>query len=62
MRLQIDRKIEIVRLIERAPGLYAQASDPDDPSKNAPALNEGPEFAPDIAVKQGDLLLVKVIE
>ena len=62
MRLQTDRRIEIVRLIEQAPGLYSQARDPDDPSMNARAINEGREFAPDIAVQKGDLLLVKVIE
>jgi hypothetical protein len=62
MKLNTDRKIEIIRLVEQSPGLYAQAKDPDDPSLNAPAIEYAREFAPKIEAKAGDLLLVKVLE
>jgi len=62
VRLQTDRKIEILRLVRIGDGAYAEAKDPDDPSRNAPAINESKEFAPEIAVRPGDLLLVKVLE
>ena len=62
MRLQTNLKIEIIRVTEQAPGLYVQAKDPDDPSMNAPAINEGRDFAPDFDAKPGDLLLIKVLE
>lgn len=62
MRLQVDRKIEVIRLLEQATGLYTQMKDPDDPSMNAPAVEYSREFAPEIDVKAGDLLLVKVLE
>lgn len=62
MKLQTDRRIEIVRVTEQAPGLYAETRSADDPRTNAPAINEGRDFAPDFAAKQGDLLLIKVLE
>jgi len=62
MRLQTDRKIEILRLVRIGDGTYVEAKDPDDPGRNAPAINESKEFAPEIAVARGDLLLVKVLE
>lgn len=62
MRLQTDRKIEIIRLLEQAPGLYTEAKDPDYPNLNAAAINEGRDFAPDFEAKPGDLLLIKVLE
>jgi hypothetical protein len=62
MRLQTDRKIEIIRLTEQAPGLYSEAKDSDDPTMRAPAINEGREFAPDFEARPGDLLLIKVLE
>ena len=61
MRLQTDRKIEILRLVRIGDGTYVEAKDPDDPARNAPAINESKEFAPEIAVAPGDLLLVKVL-
>jgi len=62
MKLNTDRKIEVIRLVEQAPGLYAEAKDPDDPSLNAPALEYSRVFAPEIDAKQNDLFLVKVLE
>jgi len=62
MKLQTDRKIEISRVIEHAKGIYTDARDLDDETLNAPATIEGKEFAPEIEVKVGDLLLVKVLE
>ncbi len=62
MKLQSDRKIEILRLVRAGDGIYAEAGDPADPSRNTPAINESKEFAPEIAVAPGDLLLVKVLE
>jgi cobalamin biosynthesis Mg chelatase CobN len=62
MRLQTDRKIEILRLVRTGEGTYAEARDPEDPTRNASAIDEGREFAPEIAVAAGDLLLVKVLE
>ena len=62
MRLQTDRKIEILRLVRTGNATYAEAKDPDDPTRNAPAIDETKEFAPEIAVGPGDLLLVKVLE
>jgi hypothetical protein len=60
MRLQTDRSIEIVRLVKTG-DTYAEAKDPDDPTRNAPAINEGREFAPEFEAKAGDLLLIKVL-
>ena len=62
MKLQTDRKIEILRLVRTGAQTYAEAKDPDDPERNAPAINESREFAPEIAVEPGDLLLIKVLE
>jgi hypothetical protein len=62
MRLQTDRKIEIIRLVAQGPGLYAEAKDADDPSRNAPAIDAGREFAPPIDVQAGDLILVRILE
>jgi len=62
MRLNTDRKIEVLRLVQQAPGHYAEAKDPDDPSKNAPAVEFSQEYAPAIEAKAGDLLLIKVLE
>ena len=62
MKLQTDRKIEILRLLRRGDGVYVEAKDPDDPSRNAPAIDEGRDYAPEISVMPGDLLLVKVLE
>ena len=62
MKINADRKVEVIRLVEQAPGLYTQAKDPDDPSMNAPAVEFSREYAPEIEAKAGDLLLVKVLE
>jgi len=61
MKLQTDRKIEILRLVRTGDGCYAEAKDRDDPGCNAPAINESREFAPEIAAVPGDLFLVKVL-
>ena len=62
MKLQTDRRIEILRLVKTGDGTYAEAKDPNDPSMNAPAIDENPEFAPEIAAAPGDLLLVRILE
>jgi hypothetical protein len=62
MRLQTDRKIEIVRLVKIGEHQYAEAPDDQDPSKLEDAVIESREFAPEIDVMPGDLLLVKVLE
>ncbi|HVZ01910.1 MAG TPA: hypothetical protein VHA35_20565 [Dongiaceae bacterium] len=62
MRLQTDRKIEILRLVRTGAATYAEARDSDDPARNAPAIVESREFAPEIAVAAGDLLLIRVLE
>lgn len=63
MRLQTDRKIEIIRLVKTGPGTYAEVPDDGDPSTRADdALIEGREYAPEIEAEAGTLLLVKVLE
>ncbi len=62
MRLQTDRKIEILRVIRTDAHAYADAPDPDDADHFAPAINEGRDFAPDFQAEPGDLLLIKVLE
>jgi hypothetical protein len=62
MKLNTDRRIEVIRLAEQAPGLYSEAKDPDDPTMKAPAIEYSREFAPALDVKAGDLLLIKVLE
>jgi hypothetical protein len=62
MRLQTDRKIEIVRVIRTGDHAYADAPDPESTEHYAPAINEGTDFAPDFEAKPGDLLLIKVLE
>ena len=61
MRIQTDTKIEIVRGVAQAPGLYSEAKDPDDATMNAPAVIEGKEFAPPIDAKPGDIFIIKVL-
>ena len=55
MKLQTDRKIEILRLVRVDASTYAEAKDPDDPTRNAPAINESREFAPEIALQLAPL-------
>jgi hypothetical protein len=62
MRLQTDRRIELVRLVKTGDGAYAEAKDPHDPSLNAPAWDLGREFAPEIPASPGDLFLMRVLE
>ena len=62
MKLQTDRKIEIIRLIKSGAGTYAEAPDDQDPSRLEDAVIEDRTYAPDITVKPGDLLLIKVLE
>jgi hypothetical protein len=62
MKIQTDRKVEIFAAVEQAPGLITPAKDPENAGFNAPAINEGKDFAPDIPAKPGDIFILRVLE
>ena len=62
MKIEVDRKVEIFAAVEQAPGVIVPATDPERAGLNAPAINEGRDYAPDIPAKPGDIFILRVLE